>query len=230
MSLPEIHQALVDRLVRDVRPVRPLRSRRLFFAWLALQAAVPAVFASHGLRADIGAMFEQPLFVAQVLALVASGMLAAWLAARGAFPDRAAGLRSVAAMVTLALAGLVPLGTSAPQWPDAFVAMGTPCFTMTVMIAALPWLALLLLVGRGASVMPARAGLLAGAAAFLPAAAGMRAACSLDEPWHLLVWHGAPVVLGGAISALLGAAFLGRWAASCPVGARRVGGRCASSP
>ncbi len=220
MSLPEIHQALVDRLVRDLRPVRRLRSRRLFLAWLALQAAVLAVLAAHGLLPDFGAMFDQPLFVAQVLALVASGVLAAWLAARGAFPDRAPGLPSVAAMVALALAGLMPCGTSAPQWSDSFVAMGTPCFTMTVMIAALPWLALLLLVGRGAAVMPARAGLLAGAAAFLPAAAGMRAACSLDEPWHLLVWHGTPVVLGGVVSALLGAAFLGRWAASRAVGMR----------
>lgn len=221
MSLPEIHQALVDRLVRDVRPVRPLRSRRLFFAWLVLQATVLAALVAHGLRPDIGAILHRPLSVAQVLALVASGILAAWLAARGAFPDRAAGSLSVAAMVTLAVAGLTPFVTSTPQLPDSFAAMGVPCFTMTVVIAALPWLALLLLVGRGASVMPTRAGLLAGAAAFLLAAAGMRATCSVDEPWHLLVWHGAPVVLGGAISALLGAAFLGRWAASRPVGARR---------
>lgn len=221
MSVPEIHQALVDRLVRDVRPVRPLRSRRLFFAWLVLQATVLAALVAHGLRPDIGTSLYRPDFVAQVLALVASGILAGWLAARGAFPDRAAGSPSVAAMVTLAIAGLTPIVTSTPQLRDSFVAMGVPCFTMTVMIAALPWLALLLLVGRGASIMPARAGLLAGAAAFLLAAAGLRAACSLDEPWHLLVWHGAPVVLGAALSALLGAAFLGRWAASCSIGGHR---------
>jgi hypothetical protein len=124
-------------------------------------------------------------------------------------------------MVVLAVSGLVPLVRSTPPLHDLFVAMGVPCFKTTVMIAALPWLALLLLIGRRASVMPTRAGLLAGAAAFLLAAAGMRAACSLDDPLHLIVWHGAPVVLGRAISALLGAAFLGRWAASCSIGGQR---------
>ncbi len=221
MSIPEIHRALVDRLVRDVCPVRPLRSRRLFFAWLVLQAAVLVALVAHGLRPDIGAIVHRPLFVAQMLALMTSGTLAAWLAARGAFPDRAAGPLSIAAMVGLAISGLMPFVTSASRVLDSFVAMGLPCFKMTIMIATGPSLALLLLVGRGASVMPARAGLLAGAAAFLLAAAGMRVACSVDDPLHLLVWHGAPVVLGASLSALLGAAFLGRWATSRSAGERR---------
>jgi hypothetical protein len=214
MSTSGLHQALVDRLVADVSPVRPLRAHRLFFAWVVLQAVALTALAGHACRPDIGPVLHRPLFVAQVLALMTSGTLAAWLAARGAFPDRAAGPLSVAAVVGLGMAGLIPIVTSTPPLPASFVARGVPCLTMTVMAAAAPWLALLLLVGRGAPVLPARTGLLAAVAAFLLAAAGMRAACSLDEPLHLLAWHAAPVVGGGAVSALFGAVFLGRWAAS----------------
>lgn len=215
MSTSRIHRALVDRLVADVRPVRPLRARRLLAAWGIAQAVALIALVGHGLRPDIGTILHRPLFVAQVSALVASGTLTAWLAIRGAFPDRHAWSLPVAAVIALGVAGLVPFATSAARWPDAaFVAIGVPCSTMTVMTAAAPWLVLLLLVGRGAPVMPARTGLLAGVAAFLLAAAGMRAACALDDPLHLLVWHGMPVLLGGAVSALLGAASLGRWAVS----------------
>lgn len=214
VKVPAIHAALVDRLVADARPVQPLRSRRLLLAWIVLQAAVLAALVVHGLRPDIGTMLHRPLFVAQVLALITSGTLAAWLAARGAFPDRAAALRSIAAVVVLAISGLIPLVTGTLGSLDSFVAMGLPCLAMTIMVAAAPLGGFLLLIGGGASVMPARAGLLAGAAAFLLAAAGMRAVCSLDDPLHLLVWHALPVVWGGAVAALLGGIFLGRWAVS----------------
>jgi hypothetical protein len=215
VNAPDVDHSLVERLVRDVRPVRALRPRRLLLVWLALQATVLAALAVHALRPDIGAVLHRPLFVAQALALTVSGAVAAWLAVRSAFPDRAPGPRSVGLAGALGVFGLTPSAASGPHVGGSFVAMGLPCSTMTVALASLPWVALLLLVGRGASVVPARAGLLAGAAAFLLAAAGMRAVCSLDDPLHLLAWHGGPVALGAAVSCLVGAAFLGRWAASC---------------
>ena len=66
-------------------------------------------------------------------------------------------------------------------------------------------------VGRGATLVPALAGLLAGAASLLLAAVAVRLACPLDERWHLLLFHLAPVVIGAALSLALGRAWLARW-------------------
>lgn len=63
---------------------------------------------------------------------------------------------------------------------------------------------LLLAVRGGATLVPARAGLLAGAATLLVAAAVIRVVCPSDERWHLLVFHLGPVVLGIMASLAMG--------------------------
>lgn len=58
---------------------------------------------------------------------------------------------------------------------------------------------------------PAGAGALAGAAAFLLAAAAMRVAYRIDDPLHLVTWHALPITLGAGLSARVGVVWLGRW-------------------
>ena len=85
----------------------------------------------------------------------------------------------------------------------AFVATGLGCAMRTVLLAVLPWCALLIAVRRGAPPDPAKAGAFIGGAAFLMAALLLRFRCPLDERLHLLVWHALPVVGGTLLSALL---------------------------
>ncbi len=217
MALSRSQDPLLPRLVADLRPVRPLRLRRRLLGWLLLQTTVLAVVASRVLRPDIATALHRAAFVVELAALLSAGGLAAWLAVRAAFPARSPGWRPVA--VALALAGvglfLFALRPPSPDMPAVGLTMaGARCLAMTLMLAALPWLALVALLVRGAPVAPARAGTLAGAASLLFAAAGTRVACALDDPLHLVAWHGLPVVLGAGLSGLLGAAWLGRWARS----------------
>lgn len=218
MEMSGYHDPLVDRLIADARPVRPRRLRRLFSTWALIQATVLVALVWHGLRPDIATAARRPLFVAEIVMLAISGTLAAWLTVRAAFPDdRAPGSGWGATVAVLGACGLIPFaaGThTAPMSLETFVATGSPCFLMTVTIAAAPWVGLMLLIRRGASVIPGRAGLFAGLAAFLVGAAAMRAVCPLEDPMHLLSWHGLPLVLGAGLSSVLGAALLGAWAVS----------------
>ena len=92
-----------------------------------------------------------------------------------------------------------------------FIGTGIGCASRTVVLAALPLCALLIAVRRGAPLAPARAGALAGGAAFLTAALLMRIDCPLDERLHLLVWHALPVAGGAGLSAVIGFVWLRRW-------------------
>src|SRR2546429_4358228 len=95
-----------------------------------------------------------------------------------------------------------------------FIATGVGCAARTVLLASLPWCALLIGVRLGAPLAPARAGALAGGAAFLMAALLMRLVCPLHERLHLLVLHGLPVARGASAFAGVSPLFV------CPARAR----------
>ncbi len=214
MTHPQANDTVLARLVADLRPVRPLHLRRRLLGWLFLQGLILAVVASQALRPDIAAALHGPAFVIELAVLLSAGGVSAWLAVRTAFPARSPSWRLVGAALALAGVGLILFAAHSrgPDMPAGAFAAGARCLTMTVTLAALPWLVLVALLVRGAPVAPARAGALAGAASLLFAAAGARVACALDDPVHLMVWHGLPVVLGVGLSGVLGAAWLGRWA------------------
>jgi len=209
---------LVDRLVEDLRPVRRIWSPGARLAlWCGLQLAVFAVLATAGLRPDVLEQLARPSFLLEVGALVAAGGLCAAIALRAAVPGEAPGRRATVAAAELVAASLVVMWAATPFAAPSFaesVRTGMPCALRTVALAALPWCVLLAAARRGAPLLPAFAGAAAGLGAFLLAGADMRLACALDEVSHLVLWHGTPVALGLAVSALLGAAWLGRWRAT----------------
>lgn len=81
---------LVGSLVADLGPVKRLRPPMVRAAgWLALSVLViAAVVAFEGLRPDLGARLAEPWEVAQLVAAVATGALAAIAAFHLALPDR----------------------------------------------------------------------------------------------------------------------------------------------
>jgi hypothetical protein len=210
---------LTDRLVADLRPVRRLRPAVVLAVCVLLQAVVLATVVAAWRRPDLRHVLGEPLYLFEVAACALLAAGAAWLAALAAIPDRAPRAGWLVLLVVLALAALGPFADGAP---GPAVGAGVGCVVGTILIAALPWAVLVLVLRAGAPVAPATAGTLAGAAAFLVGAAGMRLVCPQDTSAHLVPFHVLPVLLGVAASAALGAVWLGRWGRG---GAARVGRR-----
>ncbi|HYY05649.1 MAG TPA: NrsF family protein, partial [Candidatus Limnocylindria bacterium] len=183
-------------------------------AWSMLPLAMLASFVAWHARPDYGAQLRRPLFVLDLASLVLAAAVSAWLALRAAVPGSGPARRDV----RLAL-GLGGVGVLLLAWGPAgaevalgqFVRAGWRCFLMTALLATPPLAVLLWALRRGAPLAPASAGALAGAGALLASAAAMRIACPVDDPLHLIAWHMVPILLGVALSAFAGAAWLGRW-------------------
>lgn len=203
---------LIARLSDDLRPVRRLPSpARAFVLWLLLTAAILlGALALLGLRPELAPRLAGALGQ-EVVLLLAVGTVSGLLAFLAAIPGR----ESRPAVVAAVVAGLAVLAAAyavGPPLPAGqSVAAGWRCGARTIAVALAPWLVLLAALRRGATLAPGRAGVLAAIAAFFVAAAVLRLVCPQDAREHLLLWHLGPVVLGLALSWLLGRSLLGRW-------------------
>jgi hypothetical protein len=210
---------LVERLVDDARPVRVAWTpgRRLV-AWVLGGAVLTIVIALADGLPDLTRRLTEPLFAAQLVSLGAAAGWCALLALQAGVPGRepAAGALAVAALLTATAVALTLAHAATPiDDAGAFIQNGMSCAGSCLLVGALPWLALMAMLRRGAPLSPGRAGALAGAAALLLAAAATRTACPLgDGRWHFLLWHVAPVVLAAAVSAAFAARWLRHWRAS----------------
>ena len=210
---PSVHDTLIARLKADLTPVQPLWSPRLRLAsWLGLAGAVIAIAMAAGLRHDLAMQLGRPLYLLEVVTLVAAGAVAATAAFHGAVPGldiRRWGYLAVALgllSVTLLLAE--PAG---PYSGESFLRSGLRCAFYITTFGLLPWIVVLTAVGRGAPLEGRTTGAHAGAAAFLIGAAAVRVACPIDDPLHVVAWHVAPVVVWTTVSAVLGSLWLVRW-------------------
>jgi hypothetical protein len=200
--------SLIDRLVESARPVRRLwpPAARLV-AWLGVLLAVGTVVEIAGLRPDVGARLASPGFLAEIACLGAATVAGAWVALRGAVPGLDAGRgRRVLAATVVAGGALGLAGTRfSPATPFAtFVDAGVPCALTSVVLALVPWAAVLWAVRRGVTLRPVPTYAAAGLAASLAAYALMRLRCPLDETVHVAVWHGTPVVFSTILAAAVG--------------------------
>ena len=203
-----VHRSTVDRIVADLRPVRRLWPLSLRLAvWAALEAGVLVFVAYHSDRSDLAQDLANPWYLLDIAAFILTGVVGATLALRAAIPGREPQPAETGFLVVLASAsplllvhqpfnGTVPVGT--------FVDAGLPCALGTFLFAAVPWLALLWAVKRGAPLSAGLDGALIGTAAFFRSFATMRINCPIDEATHLLVWHFLPTLIGVALSAWAG--------------------------
>ncbi|OLD32342.1 MAG: hypothetical protein AUI49_03415 [Candidatus Rokubacteria bacterium 13_1_40CM_2_68_13] len=211
-------RALLARLLDEAAPVRRLRTpvARLGL-WLIVVATIAGAVIGLGLmgvRSDLRVKLRDPVYLLEITALTVAGMLMA----AGAFQEAVPGYQARWPIRRVALGfGLLAalLWFLQPRHGELavtqFIGTGIGCASRTVVLAALPLCALLIAVRRGAPLAPARAGALAGGAAFLTAALLMRIDCPLDERLHLLVWHALPVAGGAGLSAVIGFVWLRRW-------------------
>lgn len=208
--------ALIARLAADAHPVRrlPAPAARVGL-WLALVLGVLLVaYLTIGARPDLVHQLGTASFAAPILLLLAAGVTSGALALLASVPGREPARGTVVGALALVLLALAATFASEPSpgFREA-AGIGWLCAVRTVLVASLPWLVLMLDVGRGATLVPALAGLLAGAASLFLAAVVVRLGCPRDERWHLLLYHLAPVLLGAVASLALGRAFLARWRA-----------------
>ena len=212
------YSALIDGSIGKFQPAARLLPERWRLAlWLLLQAAV-LVF---GL--GFTGLASWPLdatLVAEIAALLLAGTLAAYMALRGAVPGR----ESVRLYVALAAAisGTISIASLASPSVSGWV----PSTVASICaLAALPWLALLWALRRGASSYPARTGGLAGAAAFCFAAAEYQLLMGAASPASVSVQAGAAAALVLA-SAIVGGTWLDpvrRWDKSTLPAEERAG-------
>jgi hypothetical protein len=215
MGTPCDREFLVEHLVADAQPVRRLWPPSVRFGlWLLLGLVVVLVYALSGLRPDLAVQLREPAFVLEVGLFFATAGLLAALSLAAAVPGREPTRRQyVVTMVLAAAIWVLPIRypAEASLALERFLELAAGCQRQTILLALLPWAALLVALRRGAPLAGAVSGSLAGAAAFLLAAATMRLACPADERFHLLVGHGLPALVGVAVSAIAGGLWLSRW-------------------
>lgn len=205
---------LIDDLVTDLEPVRRVWSPAVHLAvWLAVELLVFSLVTSLGLRMDILGQLSSPLFLAEMTLLIATGGLCAAMALLAAVPGREPSRGAIALAVGLLVVSIACFYQEVPAGARSLASapLGVGCAVETVTIALVPWAALLLLSRRGAPLIPVLSGGLAGAAAFLLAAATMRVVCPVDAFWHVVIWHLSPVAVGLSASSLLGILLLNAW-------------------
>ena len=202
------HRALVEELVAGLRPVRRLwpTSLRLIL-WMALEATVLLFVIFHSGRTDLVRQLANPWYLLGIGSFAIAGLIGAAFALRSAVPGSEPSSIETGLLLVLAVASALlllrqPLNGAIPL--GKFIDQGLPCAFETMLLAAVPWLALVIAVRRGAPLSAGLDGGLVGAAAFLSAFALMRVNCPIDEGWHLFVWHFLPVVAGIGLSSGVG--------------------------
>ena len=209
---------VVSTLVRDLKPVSPLPAPNVRAGgWGAIVAVAGGVAAAaFGLRPDLAHAVTTLNFQAHtgflVLATAVAGGAALLLAipgerlarARQFVPMAAAGCWIAWLMVELASA----VGRSPAAWTIDF---GWGCVGKAMTIAAVPSAALLLMVGRGASVETRRAVTFAALASAGVGALGVEVTCPNTDAMHLLIWHAGPIVTLPLVAAVAGTPLFVWW-------------------
>lgn len=199
---------LITRLTGQLRPVRRLwrPSARLVLVGTVQLLVLGVAGLALGVRADLATQLHDDRLVIELASVIALATACVVMALLIAIPGREPTRRLAIGTVATAILGLaISFASFPPAESLGFVAMGWPCAARTLVVAALPWIVLVLAVRRGATLFPALAGMLAGTASLLFASASVRMSCPLDTAGHLLIWHLVPVVVGVVASILVGA-------------------------
>ncbi len=217
MSISDLHSSLARRLATDASPVRRLWPFSARFAlWVAYVLGLCAVIVTTSCRPDIALQLRRPWFLLHVATLLAAAVALGGVALRASVPGDEPTLATMLAAGALAGAALL-LGfavPAAPAPPGEFLARGLTCVLWTAVLAAPPWVGLVVAIGRGAPLAAGAAAAFAGAAPVLLAAGVLRTACPIEERMHLLTWHLFPVCVAAGLSALVATAWLRRWRTS----------------
>jgi hypothetical protein len=205
-------EALIEVLARDVRPVRRLPApHRRVVRWLALALPVIALFGViMGARADLTDRMAEPMFLVPLLAALATAVCAAHAAFASCVPGSAKWTLWLPASPVALWIGT--LGRQCWQdWltlgPEGVVFRPDPiCLPIIAAVGAMPAIAMVAMVRRGAPLTPRLTAFLGALAAAALAYVGLRLVHPQDAAFMVLVWQFGSVAL---FAAVFGA--FGRW-------------------
>jgi hypothetical protein len=206
---------LIRALTADT--VRPVASRTLLLLGLvpSLAIAALAVWLSLGFRADLATAMTTPVSVVRILLTGLLGIAATRLALLLARPEGSATARlwPLAAVAVAALGLLLWAYVSTPAEARQMATVGktmTTCLVTIPLLSILPVGSLLVMLRRGATTAPAKAGFVAGLAGAGFAAAVYALHCTEDSPLFYVTWYGLAIMGVAIVSAMIGARSL-RW-------------------
>jgi hypothetical protein len=210
---------LIDTLVDCATPVRRLRPPLVRAGlWLMLAALVLGLIAlAHGLRPDIAARLQQPVFVLGVIAALATGILAAIASFQISLPDRPRWwlLLPVPALavwiLTLGygcLTGWVNVGPNGVRMGEA-----VRCFA-TLLLTSVPLsIAMLVMLRYAALLRPTETSAMGGLAVAAMTSFALSLIHDLDASVMILTWNLGVAVLIAGLACLFGRAMF-TWTAS----------------
>lgn len=208
---------LIEQLAREVQPVqrlRPVAVRTVGWAVLAALSLGVVLFLM-GVRRDLGEVYDDPGFALEAALLIVTALSAAVGALIVSIPgaERSAGVRwipvTAAAASVLWVAGDMALAAASGA-PTGRLTFAWHCVYKTASVAAVPGIALFMMVRRAAPLQAGWAGMLAILATAAVGVLGANVICPTDRPLHMLVWHVAPLMVLAALGAALGTWLL-RW-------------------
>ncbi|MGE0744799.1 MAG: NrsF family protein [Rhodospirillales bacterium] len=207
---------LIDALTADAVPVRRLHPPMMrALAWIAGAAViVGAISLLHGLRPDLGSKLSDPIFIVQILAAAATGVLACIAAFQLSVPDRSPAwiaLPLPAAAMWFSVIGYgcltdwVSLDPDGIRWGRAIDCLATLAITSVPL-----WLALIAMLGRAAPMSRRLSALTASLAVAAITAAAMSLYHDLDATVMVLMWNLGTAMLVLGLGRAFGPAMLTR--------------------
>lgn len=203
----------ISALVADLEPVRPAAPwRQAMLSWCLLSWAIVggAILASGPLRDGIATeLMGSPRFALEIALGFAAGLAAIWAGLELGVPGAPSALRLWTPPLLLFGAWTLAIGYGLvhPSGPPTMDGKRVHCFIETLLVSLPPYtVALYFLRGRIAYAQ-SRAGLLVGAAAAAIPALWMYVACQA-EPLHVLTFHLPPILIVGALGAVVARRFL----------------------
>ena len=204
-------EEIITGLTREVtKPVRPTNPWVMCSIWGGITLITFVVLVAYlGLRLDLSARLQEPLFILEMLLLVGLVISGATSSFWHSFPDfrQQHWLLLVPLPIFVAYAALllyrafVPAATAQPLDVDH---SGLECALCITLFAPLPSSLMLWQIRRGATVMPRRAGLLA---MLVSGAIGhllLKFVESNDDVLHVITWHLLPISVLGLFGWLAG--------------------------
>lgn len=202
--------ALIEALAREARPVRrlPSPSRRVA-RWLAVALPVVMLFGVlMGPRPDLAEMLSKAAFLVPLLAAFMTAVCAAHAAFASSVPGTPKGWLWLPA-VPLAI-WIASLGRQCWQAWLAFGPEGVVfrpdlvCLPIIAMVGAVPAIAIVAMIRRGAPLTPRRTAFLAALAAAALAYVGLRLVHPQDAAFMVLVWQFGSVAVFASVIGLFG--------------------------
>ncbi len=206
---------LIRTLAADTVVPRSVGSLLVLDLVLSGVVAVAVVGVVLGFRADLLAALVTPVSVMRIVLAAGLGAAALRIALVLSHPEGpdSARLWPLAAFAGLALGILGWAYVSTPVEARQMALVGktmVTCLVMIPILSILPVASVLVMLRRGATTVPARAGFMAGLAGSGMGAAIYALHCTEDSPLFYVTWYGLAIMAVALVSTALGARLL-RW-------------------